>query len=54
MDDKKKKEFERIATELTGIKPIHDKEYQRIIYKKDNKKGSSNRGKIYKSKRRYL
>lgn len=58
MDDKTKKLLEDIATKLTGIDPIYDKEYQRITYEKQDKKSgrksSSHRTVIYKSKRRYL
>jgi len=61
MKDKyqKMKELEEIATQLTGIKPIYDKEYQAVTYVKgkisyDSNLIIQNRSKVFKSSKRHL
>lgn len=49
-----KQKLEDIATCLTGIPPIKDKEYQKIIYVKNNNKVKQTRSNLYKSTKRFL
>lgn len=55
---KEMKKLEKIATEITGINPVEDREYQKINYEtlptKYGKLSIGKRTNIYKSKRRKL
>ena len=53
------KELQDLATQLTGIKPVYDKEYQRLNYEYETHKINGNhvaqkRSKIFKSSKRHL
>lgn len=53
-----RKKLEDMATELTNIKPIRNKEYTRLTYENhgghDHTKYKQKRSNIFKSEKRYL
>ncbi len=55
MNRKEKQKLEEMATQLTGIEPIKDYEYQRLSYSKTIKgKSKQDRNELFKAKKRVI